>query len=49
METDEKKEGEGQTGQRRRQRGQSCAAVVETAEELHPPAALSKAAEGSGG
>ena len=43
METAEKEEGEGRAGQRRRQRGQSCAAVVETAEELHPPA------EGSGG
>ena len=49
METAEKKEGEGQAGQRRRQRWQSCATVVETAEELHPPAVMSKAAEGSGG
>ena len=49
METAQTKEGEGQTGQRRRQRGLSCATVVETAEELHPPPALSKAAEGSGG
>ena len=49
METTEKKEGGGQAGQRRRQRGQSCAAVVETVEELHTPAALSKAVEGSGG
>ena len=48
METAEKKEGEGQAGQRRRQRGQSCA-VVKTAEGLHPPAALSMASKGSGG
>ena len=43
MEAAEKKEGEGRAGQRRRQRGQSGATMVETAEELHPPA------EGSGG
>ena len=49
METAEKKEAEGKTGQRRRQRGQSCATAVETAEELHPPAALSEAVGGSGG
>ena len=43
METAEKEEGEGQTGQRRNQREQSCATVVETAEESHPPAELPKA------
>ena len=38
MEATEKKEGKGQAGQRIRQRGQSGVIVVETAEELHPPA-----------
>ena len=49
LEAAEEEEVEGQAGQRRRQRGQSSATVVEAAEELYPPATLSWAAEGSGG
>ena len=49
MKADEEGDVEGQTGQRRRQRGQSSATVVEAVEELYPPTALSWAAEGSGG
>ena len=49
LEAAEEEEVEGQAGHRRRQRGQSGATVVETAEELYPPAALSKATEGTGG
>ena len=49
MEAAEEEEVESQTGQRRRQRRQSGATGVEAAEELYVPAALSNAAERSGG
>ena len=49
LETARAKEGEGQADQERRQWWQSCATVVEAVGELHPPAALAKAAKGRDG